>query len=67
MTDETQADETPKRGRPRKRSVKREPLHKGSHHDDGYGDRIEEKRAVPPPVTQPRRRAIRSNVITPET
>ena len=69
MSDEQQADietETVKRGRPKgsrtkRRGVKREPLHAGPHHDDGYGDRLENFEFTPYEAANPL--AIDSDVL----
>src|SRR5262249_49559202 len=60
MSDEQADTETTKRspGRPKgsktkRRSVAREPLHRGPHYDDGYGDRLENFEFTPFEATNP--------------
>jgi hypothetical protein len=52
MSDDQQA-ETPKRGRPKGRKPKPPPVHRGPHHDDGHGDRLENFEYTPYEATNP--------------
>jgi hypothetical protein len=50
MTDEqteTSAKRSPGRPKAKRRSVDREPVHKGPHYDGGYGERIEKYEFIP--------------------
>lgn len=60
MSDEQQATETPKRGRPRGPTskpkpppVRRDSVHRGPHYDDGYGERVENFEFTPFEATNP--------------